>query len=123
MRASTAAARRICYLTAAALDAAQGVRSGRPRAAATAPSLLTPVAKAFSTDLANEVTSLGVQVHGGMGFIEETGRGAAHARRPHPRRSTRAPTASRRIDLVARKLPLNGGATVRSQIAWMRRAA
>ncbi len=35
--------------------------------------LLTPVAKAFATDLGNEVASLGVQVHGGMGFVEETG--------------------------------------------------
>jgi acyl-CoA dehydrogenase len=47
-------------------------QSARARAAARG-ALLTPIAKAFSTDIGNEVTSLGVQIHGGMGFIEETG--------------------------------------------------
>ncbi len=58
--------------------------------------LLTPVAKAFSTDIGIEVASLGVQVHGGMGFIEETGAARILPRRAHRRRSTKAPTASRR---------------------------
>ena len=43
------------------------------------PRLLTPVAKAFAADVAVEVASLGIQVHGGMGFIEETG-AAQHLR-------------------------------------------
>ena len=47
--------------------------------------LLTPVAKAFSTDVGIEVSSLGVQVHGGMGYIEETGAAQHHARRAHRR--------------------------------------
>ena len=74
MHALTAAARAICFLTAASLDLARRGRDeaerkmGHDRA-----SLLTPIAKAFSTDIANEVASLGIQVHGGMGFIEETG--------------------------------------------------
>ena len=59
-------------------------------------SLLTPVAKAFSTDIGIEVASLGVQVHGGMGYHRGDRRRAALPRRAHRRRSTKAPTASRR---------------------------
>src|ERR1700694_4514258 len=74
MRALTAAARTICYATAVALDISVRARDSDPRATAAARgALLTPIAKAFSTDIGNEVTSLGVQIHGGMGFIEETG--------------------------------------------------
>jgi len=56
----------------------------RPRGA-----LLTPIAKAFSTDIGNEVASLGVQIHGGMGFIEETGP-AQYSSRSRIRRSMKA---------------------------------
>lgn len=70
MASGTAAARAICYETSVAIDHAR--REGDPVAAARA-GLLTPVAKAFSTDIANETASLGVQVFGGMGYIEETG--------------------------------------------------
>jgi len=74
MRALTQAARSICYATALALDRAERGTDKTAREAAHArASLLTPLAKAFSTDMAIEATSLGVQVHGGMGFIEETG--------------------------------------------------
>src|ERR1700737_1029875 len=74
MRALTAAARTICYATAVALDISVRATDAKVRAnAAARGALLTPVAKAFSTDIGNEVTSLGVQIHGGMGFIEETG--------------------------------------------------
>ncbi|MGE3247080.1 MAG: acyl-CoA dehydrogenase family protein, partial [Beijerinckiaceae bacterium] len=69
MKSLTAAARAICYLTAAAADEAHRAQDANVRAAAQErASLLTPLAKAFSTDIGNEVTSLGVQVHGGMGF-------------------------------------------------------
>jgi len=68
MRTLTKAARVICYKTAVAID--QSHRSpdeaGR-RAAQERASVLTPIAKAFSTDIGNEVSSLGVQVHGGLG--------------------------------------------------------
>ena len=119
MKASTAAARAICYLTAAALDASKGPEG---QAALDRASLLTPVAKAFATDLANEVTSLGVQVHGGMGFVEETG-AAQLMRDARILGIYEGTNGIQAIDLTARKLPLNGGATARSQIAWMRRAA
>ncbi|MCJ2077030.1 acyl-CoA dehydrogenase [Methylobacterium sp. E-016] len=119
MKACTAAARGICYLTAAALDAAEGPEG---KAALDRASLLTPVAKAFSTDIANEVASLGVQVHGGMGFVEETG--AAQAMRDARILGIYEGTNGiQAIDLTGRKLPLNDGATVRAQIAAMRRVA
>src|SRR4029079_5950251 len=74
MRALTHAARAICYATAVARDRSQRSKTDDARKAGNdRASLLTPVAKAFSTDVGIEVASLGVQVHGGMGFIEETG--------------------------------------------------
>ena len=74
MRSYTEAARAICYATAVAIDRSQRAGSAAARQAAfERASLLTPVAKAFSTDIGVEVASLGIQVHGGMGFIEETG--------------------------------------------------
>ncbi|MGE3364796.1 MAG: acyl-CoA dehydrogenase family protein, partial [Rhizobiaceae bacterium] len=79
MQALTRIARAISYSCAHALDMArvsEGEQAARWRDRA---GLLTPVAKAFSTDGGVEVASLGVQVHGGMGFIEETG--AAQLRR------------------------------------------
>ncbi len=98
MKALTAAARGICYMTAEAHRPARSRRTEAERAADAheRASLLTPVAKAFSTDIGVEVASLGVQVHGGMGYHRGDRRGAAPARRAHRRRSTRAPTASRR---------------------------
>ncbi|AWN44299.1 acyl-CoA dehydrogenase [Methylobacterium durans] len=119
MKAQTAAARGICYLTAAALDAARGSEG---QDAYDRASLLTPVAKAFSTDIANEVTSLGVQVHGGMGFVEETG-AAQLMRDARILAIYEGTNGIQALDLVGRKLPLNGGATVRAQIAAMREIA
>ena len=69
MKAKVEAARAICLATAAAIDAA---RTGDARAKRRE-DVLVPIAKAWSTDRAVEVASAGVQVHGGMGFIEETG--------------------------------------------------
>ena len=119
MKAYTAAARGICYLTAQGLDAARGPEG---QAAHDRASLLTPVAKAFSTDIANEVTSLGVQVHGGMGFVEETG-AAQLMRDARILGIYEGTNGIQAIDLVTRKIPLNGGATVAAQLAAMRRVA
>ena len=74
-------------------------------------SLLTPVAKAFSTDIGIEVASLGVQVHGGMGFIEETG-AAQHYRDARIAAIYEGTNGIQAIDLVTRKVPLEGGKTV-----------
>ncbi len=112
MRALTAAARTICYATAVALD--MSVRATDPKvrsAAAARGALLTPIAKAFSTDIGNEVTSLGVQVHGGMGFIEETG-AAQHYRDARITSIYEGTNGIQSIDLVTRKLAAQGGASV-----------
>src|SRR5262249_20326957 len=80
MRSLTNAARAICYATAEAIDRShRAPASAKRHAASDRAALLTPVAKAFSTDVAIEVASLGIQVHGGMGFIEESG-AAQHLR-------------------------------------------
>ena len=109
MKALTGAARGICYLPAEAIDRAQlRPEEAERRRAHERASLLTPVAKAFSTDIANEVASLGVQVHGGMGFIEETG-AAQHLRDARIAGDLRGHQRHPGIDLVTRKLPLSGG--------------
>jgi acyl-CoA dehydrogenase len=108
MRSLTAAARAICYATAMALDRSERSADAAARKAAHGRlSLLTPVAKAFSTDIANEVTSLGVQVHGGMGFIEETG-AAQFFRDARIAAIYEGTNGIQAIDLVTRKLPLDG---------------
>ena len=74
MRAMTDAARAICYENGVMADLADATGDAEAKAAAKAKNdLLTPISKAFSTDIANEVASIGVQIHGGMGFVEETG--------------------------------------------------
>ncbi len=121
MRALTRAARAIAYSTAVALDRAH--RSADPKARAAAhehASLLTPVAKGFATDIGIEVASLGVQVHGGMGYIEETG-AAQHYRDARIAAIYEGTNGIQAIDLVTRKLPLSGGATVKAAIGRMRR--
>ncbi|WP_114946560.1 acyl-CoA dehydrogenase [Microvirga calopogonii] len=120
MKALTAAARAICYMTAEAIDRAHLEEDpARRKKANDRASLLTPVAKAFSTDIGVEVSSLGVQVHGGMGFIEETG-AAQHFRDARIAPIYEGTNGIQAIDLVTRKLPLSGGETVRAQIASMR---
>ena len=112
MRSMTAAARTICYATAVALDVAARARDPQVRAAAAARgALLTPIAKAFSTDIGNEVASLGVQIHGGMGFIEETG-AAQHLRDARITPIYEGTNGIQSIDLVTRKLGVKGGESV-----------
>jgi acyl-CoA dehydrogenase len=112
MRALTAAARTICYSTAVALDVAARATDPKVKAdAAARGALLTPIAKAFSTDIGNEVASLGVQIHGGMGFIEETG-AAQHLRDARITPIYEGTNGIQAIDLVTRKLAGNGGAAV-----------
>jgi acyl-CoA dehydrogenase len=112
MRALTAASRSICYATAGALDIAARAKDEKVRSdAAARGALLTPIAKAFSTDIGNEVAYLGVQVHGGMGFIEETG-AAQHARDARITAIYEGTNGIQAIDLVTRKLGVNNGASV-----------
>jgi acyl-CoA dehydrogenase len=112
MRAMTAAARTICYATAVALDISVRAKDAKVRTdAAARGALLTPIAKAFSTDIGNEVAYLGVQVHGGMGFIEETG-AAQYSRDARITTIYEGTNGIQAIDLVTRKLAANGGASV-----------
>ncbi|MGY2047219.1 acyl-CoA dehydrogenase [Methylobacterium sp. JK268] len=120
MKALTAASRAICYVTAEALDRShRSPTEAARRDALDRASLLTPVAKAFSSDIGIEVASLGIQVHGGMGFVEETG-AAQHLRDARIAAIYEGTNGIQAIDLVTRKLPLRDGAVVRAQIATLR---
>jgi acyl-CoA dehydrogenase len=120
MRSFTQAARTICYLTALAIDRAERAGSETERRDAHArASLLTPVAKAFSTDIGVEVASLGVQVHGGMGYIEETG-AAQLFRDARIATIYEGTNGIQAIDLVTRKLPLAGGVVVEAFLGELR---
>ena len=121
MRALTRAARAICYATAVALDRARlGADPTARQAALERASLLTPVAKAFATDVGCEVASLGLQVQGGMGYVEETG-AAQHFRDARIAPIYEGTNGIQAIDLVARKLPLAGGATIKAYLDELRR--
>ncbi|KRB49930.1 acyl-CoA dehydrogenase [Rhizobium sp. Root708] len=115
MKALTQGARSISYSCAHAIDMARrasgDLQHWQERAA-----LLTPIAKAFSTDVGVDVASLGIQVHGGMGFIEETG-AARYLRDARIAPIYEGTNGIQAIDLVTRKLRLSDGAEVRSLIA------
>ncbi len=123
MRAKTSAARALCIATAAALDRAHRAEDKAARASAHArASLLTPLAKAYSTDIAVEVASLGVQIHGGMGFIEETG-AAQLLRDARILPIYEGTNGIQAIDLVQRKLPLENGGTIAAELKRCRETA
>ncbi len=113
MRALTAAARTICYATAVAIDVSHQAQDAAAREKANARAgLLTPLAKAFATDIANEVAALGVQVHGGAGFIEETG-AAQYVRDARILTIYEGTNGIQANDLVMRKLGADKGAALR----------
>jgi alkylation response protein AidB-like acyl-CoA dehydrogenase len=120
MRALTQASRAICYYTACCLDRgnhgadAESATVWQARA-----ELMTPIAKAFPTEVGQEVTSLGIQVHGGMGYVEETGI-AQHYRDVRIASIYEGTNAIQAIDLVGRKLMRDGGATVSAFVSEMR---
>ena len=109
MKADLFAARAIALDCAVALDMAQA--TGDPAWAARA-AVLTPVAKAFGTDVGHEVAQLGIQVHGGMGFIEETG-AAQFARDVRVTAIYEGTNGIQALDLVHRKLADGGEAVGR----------
>jgi alkylation response protein AidB-like acyl-CoA dehydrogenase len=110
MRARTAAARGICYLCAVAIDRA---RAGGADAAVwqARAAFLTPIAKAFCTDVGVEVASLGLQVHGGMGYVEDAG-AAQLLRDARITPIYEGANGVQAMDLVGRKLA-DGGAAAR----------
>jgi acyl-CoA dehydrogenase len=116
MQALTRIARSISYSCAHALDMARVSEGSEKAHWQERANLLTPVAKAFSTDIGSEVASLGIQVHGGMGYIEETGAAALYrdARIASIYEGTNGIQA---IDLVTRKLPQSDGEHVHGYIA------
>ncbi len=108
MQVLTATARALAYMAAEAIDAAASAETPEQRAEnETRAGLLTPIVKAFCTDAGVEVASLGVQVHGGMGFIEETG-AAQYYRDARIAPIYEGTNGIQAIDLVMRKLSANG---------------
>ncbi len=120
MRAKTQGARAISYQVAEALDRShRETDEGKRKAASERAAILTPIAKAYATDIGIDVASTGVQVHGGMGFIEETG-AAQHLRDARIAAIYEGTNGIQAIDLVTRKLPLSGGDAVHALINEMR---
>ena len=123
MKANIDAMRGLLYFDAAHVDRAMThPDESERRAAGDLVALLTPVCKAWSTDLGVEMTSLGIQVHGGMGFVEETG-AAQFWRDSRIAPIYEGTNGIQAIDLVTRKLPLDDGATLDGLLARVRREA
>ncbi len=117
MQASIDALRGVVYENAVALDrAAHGADEAERAAGAELADLLTPVSKGWGTDLGVELTSLAIQVFGGMGYIEETGV-AQHFRDARIAPIYEGTNGIQAMDLVGRKLPMRGGAAVGDHLA------
>jgi len=116
MKAQTEAIRALAYVTGAAIDNAHRHPDVEARKRHQAfVELMIPIVKGWSTETAQEVTYLGVQVHGGMGFIEETG-AAQHYRDARITTIYEGTTAIQANDLIGRKTARDGGAVARSVI-------
>ncbi len=114
MRASVDAMRCLLYLNAATLDMAARHPDPDVRGAASdRAELYTPISKAWSTDLGVEMASIGIQVHGGYGYIEETG-AAQILRDSRISPIYEGTNGIQAMDLVGRKLPMGGGSVVLS---------
>ncbi|WP_455874846.1 acyl-CoA dehydrogenase [Rhizobium yanglingense] len=118
MKALTQGSRAISYACAHAIDMSHRA-SGDKQHWQERAALLTPIAKSFSTDAGVEVASLGIQVHGGMGFIEETG-AARFLRDARIAPIYEGTNGIQAIDLVSRKLPLSNGDHVKGFLAELR---
>ncbi len=123
MKALVEASRAICYANAVAYDLARHAPDEKQRARAKSlEEMLTPVSKGWSTDRANDVASLGVQVHGGMGYVEETG-AAQHMRDARIAAIYEGTNGIQAMDLVGRKLQGDGGAAIKAYIQDIREEA
>ena len=117
MRSSTSAMRGLAYRNAEAIDRASHGSDGPQRQAADEQAaLLTPLTKAWATDMGCELVSVGLQVHGGMGFIEETG-SAQHYRDARIAPIYEGTNGIQSADLVGRKLSMRDGGAVRDHLA------
>ncbi|HKX09290.1 MAG TPA: acyl-CoA dehydrogenase [Stellaceae bacterium] len=120
MRASTEAARALTYYVAAGIDRARHHPNAEERARQQRRvDLLIPVVKAWCTDIGVEVASTGVQIHGGMGYIEETG-AAQHLRDARIAPIYEGTNGIQAADLVGRKIARDAAAAVKELIAEMR---
>ncbi len=120
MRAQTEAARALAYVTAAAFDVAHHHPDAAVRREKQAfYEFMVPVVKGWSTEMAVDVASTAIQVHGGMGFIEETGV-AQYYRDARILTIYEGTTAIQANDLVGRKTARDGGATMRSILKQVR---
>ncbi|MCC0032361.1 MAG: acyl-CoA dehydrogenase [Brucellaceae bacterium] len=112
IKVRTQAARALAYRAAAALDVAARAPNGAARERAQRRvDLMIPVVKAWSTEMGNVSASLGVQVHGGMGFVEETG-AAQHLRDARITTIYEGTTGIQALDLVGRKIIRDKGEAV-----------
>ena len=118
MKAQTQAARALVYYAAGQVDRATLEQPGAKNRL----EIVTPLAKAHGTDLGNEVASLGVQIHGGMGFIEETG-AAQYFRDARITPIYEGTNGIQAADLVGRKLALDNGGAFATLIADIRAEA
>ena len=120
MRSQVEATRALAYVVGAAHDAA--VHHADPEVKKQNQAfvdLMIPVVKGWSTEVGVEVATTGVQVHGGMGFIEETG-AAQHLRDVRISTIYEGTTGIQANDLIGRKMAREGGATIKAVIAMMR---
>ncbi|WP_242342832.1 acyl-CoA dehydrogenase [Anaeromyxobacter terrae] len=120
MKSRTEAMRAIACVTAAAMDTARCHPEAEQRARSQAfVELMIPIVKAWSTDHAIDIASLGIQVHGGMGFIEETG-AAQFFRDARITSIYEGTNGIQAIDLIGRKVARDGGETIRRVMDEMR---
>lgn len=122
MRGQVQASRALCLACAYALDMAEHATEEERRYWQARGDLLTPLAKSYSTDSAVEVASIGIQVHGGMGFIEETG-AAQYLRDARILPIYEGTNGIQAIDLVGRKLKVDKGENAKAFIKEMRQIA
>lgn len=116
MKTTLEALRRLTYWNAACLDvAAHHPDAGERESAADLAALLTPMSKGWGTDMGVELTGIAVQIHGGMGFVEETGV-AQHYRDARITTIYEGTNGIQAIDLVGRKLGLRGGEVVQRHL-------
>ena len=123
MRAQIEAMRALGYYTAAGIDGAlKQPDKAAGRKIQDRVDLLIPIVKAWFTDLGNEIASTGVQIHGGMGFIEDTG-AAQHLRDARILPIYEGTNGIQARDLVGRKVAKDGGETMLALVAEMRATA
>ncbi|HYL03962.1 MAG TPA: acyl-CoA dehydrogenase [Steroidobacteraceae bacterium] len=121
MKAQTEASRALTLYTALQFDLATHSPDAKVRAASQARGeLLTPIVKGWCTEIGNEVTAIGVQVHGGMGFIEETG-AAQYVRDVRVTTIYEGTTGIQSNDLIGRKLARDRGAAMVTLLTDMER--